>query len=181
MTVVNHAAAGDHQGMIKFKNWKKGLYIDESSMFKKKLTFINKETVESYEVVMNDSGSSKKGALTKGVLGGAVFGLGGAIAGGTSSKKPVKIHGLHHLQGRDEGPVRTRRTYLRSPAQADVLTIEKASPMIRGWLFIVQILPSARQPGTSLYPCPSEAGHKASVLHPAYRSFPAQSSMPPSP
>ena len=90
MTVVNHAAAGDHQGMIKFKNWKKGLYIDESSLFKKKLTFINKETVESYEDVKNDSGSSKKGALTKGVLGGAVFGLGGAIAGGTSSKNQSK-------------------------------------------------------------------------------------------
>ena len=90
MTVVNHASVGDHKGMIKFKNWKKGLYIDESTMFKKKLTFINKETVDSYELMMNESETTKKGALTKGVLGGAVFGLGGAIAGGTSSKKQSK-------------------------------------------------------------------------------------------
>lgn len=90
MTVVNHASAGDHQGLIHFKNWKKGLYIDESKLFRKKQTFINKDTVQSYEVVMNDSESSKKGSLTKGLLGGATFGLAGAIAGGTSSKSVSK-------------------------------------------------------------------------------------------
>ena len=69
MNIINQATAGDHQGLIKFKNWKKGLYIDESKLLRKRLTFINKETVESYELMMNESETSKKGALTKGVLG----------------------------------------------------------------------------------------------------------------
>ena len=55
MNIINQATAGDHQGLIKFKNWKKGLYIDESKLLRKRLTFINKETVESYELMMNES------------------------------------------------------------------------------------------------------------------------------
>lgn len=90
MNIINQATAGDHQGLIKFKNWKKGLYIDESKLLRKRLTFINKETVESYELMMNESETSKKGALTKGVFGAATFGLAGAIAGGTSSKTKSK-------------------------------------------------------------------------------------------
>lgn len=90
MGVVNHSSAGDHQGMIKFKNWKKGLYIDESKLFRKSLTFINKDTVESYELVLNESESNKKGSLTKGVIGGATFGLAGAVAGSTSGKTQTK-------------------------------------------------------------------------------------------
>lgn len=86
MDVLNHAAAGDHQGLIKFKNWKKGLYIDESKMLRKKLTYINKDTVESYEIVKDDTESTSKGSLTKGVLGAATFGLAGAIVGGSSKK-----------------------------------------------------------------------------------------------
>ena len=90
MTVINKATAGDHLGLIRFKNMKKGLYIEESSFLRKKQTFINKETVESYEVVMDDSESVSKGSLAKGVVGAATFGLAGAIVGGNSKKTKVK-------------------------------------------------------------------------------------------
>lgn len=90
MEIINYAVAGDHKGQIKFKNMKKGLYIDESKMFRKSLCFINKSTVESYELLTSESEQSKKGSLSKGVVGGAVFGIAGAIAGGTSSKTKAK-------------------------------------------------------------------------------------------
>lgn len=86
MDVINQATAGDHQGLIKFKNWKKGLYIEESRLFSKKQTYINKETVESYEVLKDDSETAQKSGLAKGILGAATFGLAGAIAGSTSKK-----------------------------------------------------------------------------------------------
>lgn len=86
MTVINNATAGDHLGEIKYKNAKKGLYIDESTFFRKKQTFINKETVERYEIVMDDSETTSKGSLAKGVLGAATFGVAGAIVGGGSKK-----------------------------------------------------------------------------------------------
>ena len=37
MNIINQATAGDHKGLIKFKNWKKGLYIDESKLLRKRL------------------------------------------------------------------------------------------------------------------------------------------------
>lgn len=90
MTVINQASAGDHIGEIKFKSMKKGLYIDESKLFRKRLTFINKETVESYEIVMEDSETTQKGGLAKGVIGAATFGVVGAVAGATSKKSKTQ-------------------------------------------------------------------------------------------
>lgn len=101
MTVLNRSTAGDHIGNIRFKNMKKGLYIEESTFLRKKQTFINKETVEAYEVVMDDSEAVTKGSLAKGVVGAATFGLAGAIVGGNSKKTKTKHRRLVSITFKD--------------------------------------------------------------------------------
>lgn len=86
MTVKNTVVAGDYKGSIDFKNKKKGLYIYGAFGFGKK-TFINKETVASYEVIGEDSHTSMGSGVVKGAVGGALFGGVGAIAGANSAKK----------------------------------------------------------------------------------------------
>ena len=84
MAKTNIVIAGDYKGEIEFKNKKKGLKICGS--FGKK-TYINKETVESYEVVGEESHKSASSGIARGLVGAALFGGIGAIAGASSAKK----------------------------------------------------------------------------------------------
>lgn len=86
MTLKNIVTAGDYKGYIDFKNKKKGLYIYGTFGLGKK-TFINKETVERYEVIGEESSQSMGSGIVRGAVGAAVFGGVGAIAGASSAKK----------------------------------------------------------------------------------------------
>lgn len=88
MAVKNIVVAGDYKGYIDFKNKKKGLYIYGTFGLGKK-TYINKETVQSYEEVGSESEKSLASGLARGAVGGALFGGIGAIAGASSGKNKV--------------------------------------------------------------------------------------------
>lgn len=85
MAVKNVVVAGDYKGYIDFKSKKKGLYIYGAFGLGKK-TFINKDTVQSYEVIGEEGQKSMSSGIIKGAVGGALFGGIGAIAGASSGK-----------------------------------------------------------------------------------------------
>ncbi len=86
MAVKNTVVAGDYKGYIDYKNKKKGLYIYGTFGFGKKI-FINKETVDSYEVVGEEDKKSFGSGVVRGLVGGALLGGVGAVAGAASGKK----------------------------------------------------------------------------------------------
>ena len=51
--MANTVLAGDYSGLISFKGDKKGLLITENKFFGAKKTFINKTTVDHYELVFS--------------------------------------------------------------------------------------------------------------------------------
>lgn len=85
MAVKNTIIAGDYKGYIDFKNKREGLFIYGTFGFGKK-KFINKSTVESYEVVGEEQHRSFGSSVARGVAGAALFGGVGAIAGAASGK-----------------------------------------------------------------------------------------------
>lgn len=90
MAVSNIITAGDYKGYIDYKNKKKGLYIYGAFGLGKK-TFINKETVDHYEVIGEEQHQSFGSGVARATIGGVLFGVGGAVAGAASGKKK----GLH--------------------------------------------------------------------------------------
>lgn len=86
MAVKNIVVAGDYKGYIDFANKKKGLYIYGSFGLGKK-HYINKDTVESFEVIGEESHKSMASGVIRGVAGAALLGGVGAIAGAASAKK----------------------------------------------------------------------------------------------
>lgn len=85
MSVKNIIVAGDYKGYIDFQNKKKGLYIYGAFGLGKK-TYINKETVERYEVMGQESNQSLGSGVARGAVGGLLFGGIGALAGASSAK-----------------------------------------------------------------------------------------------
>ena len=83
MAKSNIVVAGDYKGEIEFKNKKKGLVICGS--FGKK-TYINKDTIEAFELVGEESHKSLGSGVARGIVGAALFGGIGAIAGASSAK-----------------------------------------------------------------------------------------------
>lgn len=81
----NIIEAGDYSGVIQFKNKKKGLYVPGLFGFGAKV-FINKETVDHYDVVGEEQGKSFGSGVVRGVAGAAVAGGIGALAGAASAK-----------------------------------------------------------------------------------------------
>ena len=84
--VKNIVVSGDYKGYIDFKNKKQGLYIYGSFGLGKRY-FINKDTVSGYEVIDEESHKSFGSGVARGIVGAAVFGGVGAIAGAASAKK----------------------------------------------------------------------------------------------
>lgn len=85
MAVKNVIVAGDYKGFIDFKSQKKGLFIYGAFGLGQK-TYINKDTVQSYEVINEENQKSISSGIVKGAVGGALFGGIGAIAGAASGK-----------------------------------------------------------------------------------------------
>lgn len=91
MASKNVVTAGDYlEGEITSKG-KKGLLITVAKTLAHPLrrtekVFVNKDTVASYEVVMDESSTSMSSGIAKGAVGGALFGGVGAIAGASSGK-----------------------------------------------------------------------------------------------
>ena len=86
MAAKNIVLAGDYkQGPVEYAGPKKGLRIYTGFGTWKKL-YINKETVESYEVVTETNQKSMGSGIVRGAVGGALFGGIGAIAGAASGK-----------------------------------------------------------------------------------------------
>lgn len=99
--MANTVLAGDYSGLISFKGDKKGLLITENKFFGAKKTFINKTTVDHYELVMQEGNSSMAAAWPAALLAQHSFGGIGAIAGANSAQKEQRLHCLDHLQRRD--------------------------------------------------------------------------------
>ncbi len=83
---LNEVIAGDYKGLITYKNAKKGLVITQNGLLTTKKTYINKDTVASYEEVGVEQEKSVASGVAKGIVGGALFGGIGAIAGAASGK-----------------------------------------------------------------------------------------------
>ena len=86
MKVKNIVIAGDYKGYVRFKNKRKGLYLIGSFGLGEKI-YINKKTVEMYEVIGEESYNSFGSGVVRGAAGAALFGGIGAIAGASSGKK----------------------------------------------------------------------------------------------
>ena len=71
MSAKNMVIAGDYSGFITFKGDKKGLLITENKFFGAKKTFINKTTVDHYELVMQEGSSSMGSGVARGAVGAA--------------------------------------------------------------------------------------------------------------
>ena len=56
--MMSKVVAGDYTGIIMYENAKKGLVIKDEGLLGKKKAFINKETVDHYEVVDEESSKS---------------------------------------------------------------------------------------------------------------------------
>lgn len=80
MAAKNIVVAGDYKGKL-VKSSLGRVYIDTLLG-----ADINKGTVESYEVIGQDSQKSMGSGIVKGAIGGALFGGIGAIAGAASGK-----------------------------------------------------------------------------------------------
>ena len=91
MATTNIVTAGDYSGFISFEGIKKGMVITENKLFMPKKTYINKDTVDHYEVISLESNTSFGSGMARGVVGAALLGGIGAIAGASSAKK-VGIH-----------------------------------------------------------------------------------------
>lgn len=84
--MTDKVIAGDYDGIIVFANSKNSLLIRDEAMFGKKKAYINKETVDHYEVVDEESGKSFGSGVIRGAVGAAAFGVVGAVAGAASAK-----------------------------------------------------------------------------------------------
>lgn len=84
--MMSKVVAGDYTGIIMYENAKKGLVIKDEGLLGKKKAFINKETVDHYEVVDEESSKSFGSGVIRGAVGAAAFGVVGALAGAASAK-----------------------------------------------------------------------------------------------
>ena len=80
--MVSYVTAGDYSGWL-IEPGSGGLVLKRG--FKK--VKLNKETVESYEVMTEDHQKSAASGIARGLIGGAVFGGIGAVAGILSAKE----------------------------------------------------------------------------------------------
>lgn len=91
MANKNVVTAGDYMDGEVTSKGKKGLLITVSKTLAHPLrptqkALVNKDTVASYEVVMDETDKSVGSGVARGVAGGALFGGIGAIAGASSGK-----------------------------------------------------------------------------------------------
>ena len=84
--MMSKVVAGDYTGIIMYENAKKGLVIKDEGLLGKKKAFINKETVDHYELVDEESSKSFGSGVIRGAVGAAAFGAVGALAGAASAK-----------------------------------------------------------------------------------------------
>lgn len=84
--MTSKVIAGDYDGIIMYVNSKKGLAIEDDALFAKKKAYINKETVDHYEVIDEESSKSFGSGVIRGAVGAAAFGVVGALAGAASAK-----------------------------------------------------------------------------------------------
>lgn len=86
MGTKNTVQAGDFkQKYVGFKNKKKGMFLFGS--FGAGKVWINKDTVDYYEVIGEEQGRSFGSGVARGIAGAALFGGVGALAGAMSGKK----------------------------------------------------------------------------------------------
>lgn len=79
----NKVIAGDYEGKVLGGNEIVGVFI--SIGFTKTL-YLNKDNVESYELITDEHRKSAKSGIARGIVGGALLGPVGMIAGGISAK-----------------------------------------------------------------------------------------------
>lgn len=85
--MVSYVLAGDYSGWL-VKPGSGGLVLTKG--FKK--VKLNKETVKAHEVVTEEHRKSAASGIARGLLGGAVFGGVGAVAGLLSAKEKGTYH-----------------------------------------------------------------------------------------
>lgn len=82
--------AGDYKGPLLYSKKYKCLYFQVDHFLSRTLVLINTKTVESYNVIEEQTKSSFGSGVARGIAGGAIFGPIGALAGAASAKKQTK-------------------------------------------------------------------------------------------
>lgn len=82
MKAKNKVIAGEYEGKIVDCAAGKPYIIVK---FMKSL-YLDKTNVESYEQISDDHNKSMSSGIARGIVGGALFGVAGAVAGGMSAK-----------------------------------------------------------------------------------------------
>ena len=86
MAAQNLVIAGDYEGhgIAMLKN--KATLVIGLSLFKNKKIHLNKSEIESYEVITDEHMKSASSGVARGIVGGALLGPVGMLAGGISAK-----------------------------------------------------------------------------------------------
>lgn len=96
MGAKNAVIAGDYEGK-KFVNSSKGIILAIS--LTKSIT-LNKDTVESYEVMDESSKTSAVSAVSRGLVGSFLLGPVGLLAGISAKKKGVHVVAIQFKDGK---------------------------------------------------------------------------------
>ena len=85
---MNNVHGGDYRGGVVLITFTKGAYIQ----IKGQKIMLNRDTVAEYEIIDTNEqiSAKKKGGITRGIVGGALFGVPGAIIGTSTAKTKVK-------------------------------------------------------------------------------------------
>ena len=141
--MANTVLAGDYSGLISFKGDKKGLLITENKFFGAKKTFINKTTVDHYELVMQEAELAPSLELTPPKRTAITLSR-------SSSKTGLRLCVLL-----------TPTTTKPSSASCTEVQMEKLAPT-RSGLFICPFRPASPRLGTARCPCPCYTAHTVS-------------------
>ena len=99
MTLKNIVTAGDYEDRHLEVSGKKIFIRDGNFGFGKKI-FIDKDTVEAYEVVGEDVKTSGASAIARGAIGSAILGPVGLLAGVSAKKKGIHTVAVQFKDGK---------------------------------------------------------------------------------
>ena len=174
--MANTVLAGDYSGLISFKGDKKGLLITENKFFGAKKTFINKTTVDHYELVMQEGNSSMAAAWPAVLLAQhSLAELAPSLELTPPKRTAITLSRSSSKTGLRLCVLLTPATTKPSSASCTEVQMEKLAPT-RSGLFICPFRPASPRLGTARCPCPCYTAHTVSELRRVCRLRPTQTS-----
>lgn len=174
--MANTVLAGDYSGLISFKGDKKGLLITENKFFGAKKTFINKTTVDHYELVMQEGNSSMGSGVARGALAQhSLAELAPSLELTPPKRTAITLSRSSSKTGLRLCVLLTPTTTKPLSASCTEVQMEKLAPT-RSGLFICPFRPASPRLGTARCPCPCYTARTASGLRRGCRLRPTQTS-----